>query len=110
MESTPPTESPSELVEVGKPTFRYPKSKNNFQCIGPCYQPGTWIVHPITLEYVCDKDYAFCPVREFEVVNKDTGKVTVKTTDLCLRPTESKDLSGKEFEMNILTPSIDFND
>lgn len=90
--------------------IKYPKSKNNFQCIGPCYQPNTSIVHPLTLEYVTDKYYPFCPVKEWEYVDKDSGNTVTRTTDVCYHPTESKDLSGKEFEMNMLVPSIDFND
>ncbi|AYV76679.1 MAG: hypothetical protein Terrestrivirus11_20 [Terrestrivirus sp.] len=88
----------------------YPKSKNNFQCIGPCYQAGTTIVHPVTLEYVTDRNNPFCPVRQWELIDRDTGKKTTLTTDICYQPTETKDLSGKEFEINILTPNIDFND
>lgn len=91
-------------------TGKYPRSKNNFQCLGPCYNPNTSIVHPLTLEYVTDKYYPFCPVREWEFQDRETGKTIVRTTDLCYQPTESKDLSGKEFELNILTPSIDFNE
>ena len=82
----------------------------NFQCIGPCYQAGTTIVHPVTLEYVTDRNNPFCPVRQWELIDRDTGKKTTLTTDICYQPTETKDLSGKEFEINILTPNIDFND
>ena len=95
--------------DLPEKTFKYPKSKNNFQCIGPCYQPGTWIVHPLTLEYIRDINHPFCPVKEWEYIDPD-GKKIIRTTDICYHPTESKDLSGKEFEMNILTPNIDFND
>lgn len=88
----------------------YPKSKNGFQCIGPCYQSNTTIVHPITLEYITDKSNPFCPVGQWEYTDRDTGKKTIKTTDACHHPTDNKDLSGKEFEISILTPNIDFND
>jgi hypothetical protein len=89
---------------------KYPKSKNNFQCVGPCFQPNTLIVHPLTLEYVTDRYYPFCPVREWSYIDNETGDKIMKTTDICLNPTESKDLSGKEFEINMLTPTVDFND
>lgn len=88
----------------------YPISKNNFQCIGPCYQSSTTIVHPVTLEYVTDRSNPFCPIRQKEFVDKNTGKKKTVTIDICNQPTETKDVSGKEFEINILTPSIDFND
>ena len=96
-------------IELSKKTTKYPKSKNNFQCVGPCYQPETLIVHPLSLEYVTDKYNAFCPVKEWDYIDEDGKKIT-RTTDICYHPTESKDLSGKEFEINILTPNIDFND
>lgn len=89
---------------------KYPVSKNQFNCIGPCYHPSTWIVHPITLEYTTDKNNSFCPVHQWEHVDKNTGKKTSLSTDICYPPTENEDLSGKEFEINILTPNIDFND
>ena len=98
------------IDNINKINNKYPKSKNNFQCIGPCYQPNTSIVHPLTLEYITDLQNPFCPVKEWDYVDKTTGKTVVKSTDICYHPTETKDLSGKEFEMNILTPSIDFND
>lgn len=88
----------------------YPVSRQKFKCIGPCYHPGTWIVHPVTLEYTTDKNNPFCPVRQWEYVDKNTNKKISLTTDVCYPPTENKDLSGKEFEINILTPNIDFND
>lgn len=94
----------------GQQALKYPKSKNNLQCIGNCYTSSTVITHPITLEYVTDKYYPFCPVKEWEYVDPKTGEITVRTTDVCHNPTHNKDLSGREFEMNILTPSIDFND
>lgn len=100
-----------QITELsGRTSIKYPKSKNNLQCIGPCYQAGTTIVHPLTLEYVTDKYNPFCPVKEWEYIDTETNKKIIRTTDICYHPTESKDLSGKEFEMNILTPSIDFND
>jgi len=88
---------------------KYPKSKNNFQCLGPCYQPNTLVVHPITLEYVTDKDNAFCPVKEWLQADNKTGKKISKLTDTCFKPTESKSITGKELEMNIILPHIDFN-
>lgn len=96
-------------IECLIPENKYPKSKHNFKCIGPCYQPNTVIVHPLTLEYVTDKYSPFCPVNEWNYVNENGENIT-KTTDICYHPTKSKDSSGLEFGMNILTPDIDFND
>jgi hypothetical protein len=88
---------------------KYPKSKNKFQCLGPCYQPGTTIIHPITLEYITDLEKPFCPVKEWTYEDPATGKKTDRYLDTCYGPVENKDLSGKELELNILTPYIDFN-
>lgn len=88
---------------------KYPISKNKFQCIGPCYYPNTWIIHPITLEY-SKRETAFCPINHVNYIDKNTGKYISEITDICNFPTHKEDLSGKEFEINILTPNIDFND
>lgn len=95
------------LSDYEKP--KYPSSKMNSQCIGPCYYPGTWIVHPLTLEYIYEKNYPFCPTKEWEYVDEN-GKRETKTYAECYHPTETKDLSGKEYEMNMLVPNISFND
>lgn len=87
----------------------YPKSIHNIQCIGPCYYPGTMIVHPVTLQTLTDPDEPFCPVNQFEHFDKNTGMKTTKSLDICYRPTDNVDLSGKEFEMNMLNPNIEFN-
>lgn len=88
---------------------KYPKSKNNFQCLGPCYYPNTMVVHPTQLEIVTDYTQPFCPVDEWQHVDKKTGKTTDTLTDICLNPTEKTNISNKELELNILTPYIDFN-
>lgn len=90
-------------------TKKYPKSVHNIQCIGPCYYPGTMIVHPIALQYLTNPDDAFCPIVPYENIDKITGKKETITADRCYHPTERTDLSGKEFEINILSPNIDFN-
>jgi hypothetical protein len=90
-------------------TKTYPKSRTGSQCIGPCYQPGTQIVHPITLEYVYNTEHPFCPVQPYEFSDPETGKKYPRQIDACSHPTENKDLSGKEYELNILVPSNDFN-
>lgn len=88
---------------------KYPISKNNKQCIGPCYEPGTWIIHPITLEYVTNTNHSFCPVNQWEITDPKSGKKFNRTTDECYVPTHEKDISKKEIEMNILIPKIDFS-
>ena len=87
---------------------RYPKSKHNFQCLGPCYYPGTMIVHPTNVELVSNSMEPFCPVEEWEEVDPVTKKNETVLTDTCLNPTE-KTGTSKELELNILVPYIDFN-
>lgn len=88
---------------------KYPKSKNKFQCLGPCYQPSTFVVHPTLLELVTNREQPFCPVNEWMYTDLKTGKQDLKLTDICFNPTESSNIVDKELEINILTPYIDFN-
>lgn len=86
---------------------KYPKSKKGFQCISPCYTQNTIAVHPITMEYITEK-YPFCAVNEWVDIDNATGKKTNKISDKCINPTHTKNASGKEVEMNIILPYIDF--
>jgi hypothetical protein len=88
---------------------KYPKSKNNFQCLGPCYNPKTMIIHPTQLEYVTDHLRPFCPVNEWEFKDPATGDKEEMITDVCLNPTKGENTSKSELEMNILIPQTDFN-
>lgn len=86
----------------------YPKSKSKKQCLGPCYFPKTHVVHPTLLEIVSNNE-PFCPVDPWKYVNPETGEETLFATDLCFQPTEKKNVSSKEAELNMLTPFLDFN-
>lgn len=88
---------------------QYPKSKNNFQCLGPCYYPGSTVLHPTLLRSTRNDLYPFCPVDPWENIDAATGKSEKLTHDICLNPTEKEYISNKELELNILTPYIDFN-
>lgn len=88
---------------------KYPKSRNNFQCLGPCYEPGTFIIHPTTLEHVTDFQNPFCPVNEWEHINSKSGQKELSLHDTCFKPTSVDKISPKEIEMNIILPKIDFN-
>lgn len=88
---------------------KYPKSKNKFQCLGPCYQPSTIIVHPTLLEIVTNNENPFCPVNEWTYEDPTTGRKQNKMTDICINPTENTNISNKDLELNILTPLVDFN-
>ena len=83
---------------------KYPKSVNGYQCIGPCYEGKTLIVHPITLNTI-SKGYNFCPINLTQ-----TGNVKQDNeTDRCLQPTHNINITNKELEINMLNPYIDFN-
>jgi hypothetical protein len=88
---------------------KYPKSKNNFQCLGPCYEKGTFIIHPVTLEYTTDTLHPFCAVNEWEYTNPETGKKEMRINDVCFNPTSKDNISAKELEMNIILPKMDFS-
>jgi len=87
---------------------KYPKSKTGKQCIGPCYERGSWILHPITLDYRTELHHSFCPVMEFEYISRD-GKKIQGYTDECNIPTKEKDdIMNEDIEMNFLVPQINF--
>jgi hypothetical protein len=88
---------------------KYPKSKNKYQCLGPCYYPKTKSLHPTALEIITSNDHPFCPVDEWISYNEKTGELEKNITDICSRPTTNENLSNKEIEFNVLTPYIDFN-
>ena len=95
------------LSQKNKESQNYPKSTDNKQCVGPCYYPDTTVVHPITLNYVNNKDYAFCPIY-IEELDKNGNKIVIETGK-CNIPTEKFDISNKNTEYNLLIPHIDLN-
>lgn len=96
-----------ESISTQQIETKYPKSKKGFQCISPCYKQNTIAVHPITMEYITE-NYPFCAVNEWADIDPVTGKKINKISDKCINPTHSKNVSGKEMEMNIILPYIDF--
>lgn len=88
---------------------KYPKSKSKKQCLGPCYYPKTYIVHPTLLEIVSNNIDPFCPVDPWKYTDPETGEESTYVTDKCFQPTEKKNISNKDIELNMLTPFIDFN-
>ena len=81
--------------------MNYPKSKNNVQCIGPCYKPNTHILHPITLEYITNKT-PFCPTNQW--INPNNERIFL---DKCSKPTSNKDMIDPSIDL--LLPTISFN-
>lgn len=87
----------------------YPISKHEQNCVGPCYEQGTFILHPITLNHLTYKDKPFCPTKGWTYTDPKTNVKTSLTVDECIDPTENKDIGKEELKMNILLPSIVFN-
>lgn len=85
---------------------KYPKSKNNKQCLTDCYPANKWILHPITVQFTT-LDKPFCPVMEYDELDPRTGKTKIRTTDECMQSTK-QDASTKELQMNIITPKFNF--
>jgi hypothetical protein len=95
-------------TDIVNKNIKYPKSTNNVQCVGPCYKPKTWIIHPITLDYITDLDDPFCPINVQEK-KLSNGKIEKYYIDTCNIPTNKTDIFKKEMELSMLIPHIDFN-
>ena len=87
---------------------KYPISRNNQQCLGPCYYANTKAIHPITLNPITYNE-DFCPTAEWETIDKTTGKKEFHFIDKCYKPTDDETSNRKDIEINMLTPYIDFN-
>lgn len=86
---------------------KYPKSKNNRECIGPCYEPGTWILHPVTLDYISHPTDPFCPINEWVDINKQTNKHVTRIVDVCHKLNVTP--KYKEPNVDFVMPSIIFS-
>ena len=83
---------------------KYPKSINNLQCIGPCYNKNTSILHPTQLRTYTSKD-SFCPTSAHIEKDPITGAPIKMYTDKCLYPTHNKD---ELTASSLLTPKSEF--
>lgn len=88
---------------------KYSKTKNNYQCIGPCYPANTMVIHPTQLEFVTEGPLPFCPIAEIMYNDPKTGETYRKSTDTCYNPIEKNNLNKTQIELNMLTPYVDFN-
>jgi hypothetical protein len=86
---------------------KYYKSKNNRECIGPCYEPGTWILHPVTLDHVSHPTEPFCPINEWIDIDKRTSKQVIRTIDICHKLHVTP--KYKEPNVDFVMPSILFS-
>lgn len=84
---------------------KFPKSITGRQCIGPCYESNKYIMHPINLTYVTDKEKPFCPTHEWR--NEKTGKNEI--IDICLIPSKADDINKQQIELNFIVPTFEFS-
>ncbi|QKF93777.1 hypothetical protein QKU48_gp0319 [Fadolivirus algeromassiliense] len=52
-------------MSINRDKKDYQISKNGRQCIGPCYEPNKWVVHPLTLSIVTNNYNPFCTTKEW---------------------------------------------
>lgn len=77
---------------------KYPKSINNYQCLGPCYEPDVSILHPVFLNNIKNSFYPdkpFCPTDYHEETDRAGVKRDI-SYDICKNPTHKKDASTIE--------------
>jgi hypothetical protein len=90
---------------------RFNKSKNNYQCIGPCYPRNKWILHPNTLEYISNTKTEFCPINGISKLDPERKTFYVKYDDECniSKDAEENELEDKDLTLNAVLPYIGFN-
>jgi hypothetical protein len=84
----------------------YPKGIKKNQCIGPCYPPGSTILHPITLQIVSSNKSSnklFCPIQPWR---DKLGRTHV--VDECTKVTSSASVN-EDIEKNFIIPKISFD-
>ena len=81
----------------------YPKSKQGYQCISPCYFPGNKIIHPMTMEFVHYDHDPFCLTNLSTYWIKNKEKVHA---DVCSQPTAT----SKETGIDMMIPGIELTD
>ena len=69
----------------------YPKSINNYQCFGPCYDANTKVNHPVYLNLINNEtNQPFCPTRHIEYFDETLGEKNIREYDVCENPTTNK--------------------
>lgn len=78
---------------------KYPKSINNRQCLGPCYEHDTSFIHPLFLQNIKNKHFTrkpICPTDRYEKIDELTNYKDTFIYDECKNPTHNKDISTNE--------------
>lgn len=86
----------------------YQRSKTGKQCIGPCYNAFTNVIHPITMEYVNLKN-PFCPTNKWEHVDENGDTKTLYVDECYLPNNSTTEVNKKDLQLSILLPQIEFH-
>ena len=70
--------------------INFQNSKYGIQCIGPCYKENEIYKHPITKEYITQKNHKTCPINPITETNTDGEDVIIKLIDKCEKVTSSE--------------------
>lgn len=86
----------------------YPKSVKNRQCLGPCYQPNTRTIHPLTLDDKIFGNTAICHTERYlNTSKKRFGDDKWYNWDVCKNPTAKQ--TTDELGLGVL-PYMVFNE
>jgi len=86
------------------PEKKFPISINNNQCIGPCYEPNTYILHPISLKHITHIERPFCPTQSWIDNNGNMQEI-----DTCLVATDKLEIDQNQINMSFVIPTFYFN-
>jgi hypothetical protein len=86
----------------------YPKGIHNKQCIGPCYEPNTYTIHPQTLKLMTHATDPICPTEQWIYKNPQKGEETLYH-DICENPTDMNKINTDNLELDIFVPKFNFN-
>lgn len=92
-----------DILSSRKKIGKYKKSLSGYQCIGPCYEKNTLIIHPLTLEHIQQGPNPFCPITPFA---DKFGKII--QTDDCNEADQKIDVK-QDIDMKTLSPIIFFD-
>lgn len=90
---------------------KFPKSVSGEQCLGPCYESGSVIAHPMTLQEV-SYNKNFCPTAPHVKIDPVTGQRKLDIIDNCYIPTVSqKDASNmsEDVQHQLIAPVFRFS-
>lgn len=91
-------------MNSNKNTKKFPISINNQQCIGPCYPSNKIVLHPITLNYLTNKE-PFCPTLRWY----DERDHQYKNADICLIPSDTTKMDQQQIDLDLIVPTFYFN-